>query len=387
MLRIGILTPRSTLYPTMGFDILNGLKAGFAQLQLADNITLFTENIGFGTDEPEIYTKAEKMILGDNADIVIACCDSRIAAMLQPLFTAAGKLLLAVNMGANLPESWQAHENTIVHSLNFCFNTALTGTLAAANKTAALAASYFEAGYNQVFTMLTRFQQKGGSILYNHITHLKPEHFTLQPLQELMASQNGTRNLLCLFSADMAALFYNEMAAIQQSQHCNLFVSPMMLEETLAAELNKKVLLKDVQGYTPWLAALNNDHNRLFIEAYTAAQGKPANIFALLGWDTALLIDCFAKQLVLNNNNTPKAVKAMGAEPPLPSPRGWIKLDPATNHIYGPAWLVKGSNYFELQVEENNSLDMDAEWKSFSEEVALSPNEIHSAWRNTYLCI
>jgi branched-chain amino acid transport system substrate-binding protein len=387
MLRIGILTPRSTLYPTMGFDILNGLKAGFAQHNLANDITLFTENIGFGTDEPEIYTKAEKMILGDNADVVIACCDSRIAAMLQPLFAAAGKLLLVTNVGANLPEDWQPHPTTITHSLNLCFNTSLTGGLAAAHGTGALAASYYDAGYNQVFTMVTRFQQKGGRILYNHVTHLKAENFTLQPLRQLMAHEQGTQNLLCLFCADMAELFYKEMAQIQQNQHCDLYVAPMMLEETLADDLKKEVPLKNVQGYTPWLSSLTNANNQTFVTAYQAAQGKRPNIFALLGWDTALLIDQFAKHLAANNGNTVNAVKDMGQAPQLPSPRGWIKLDPVSNHIYGPAWWVKGSNYFDLTIEENSTLDIAAEWKSFKEEVMLPANELHSAWRNTYLCI
>jgi branched-chain amino acid transport system substrate-binding protein len=386
MLRIGILTPRSTLYPTMGFDILNGLKAGFAQHNLA-NVTLFTENIGFGTDEPEIYTKAEKLILGDNVDVVIACCDSRIAAMLQPLFAAAGKLLLVTNMGANLPEDWQPHPTTITHSLNFCFNTSLTGALAAANGTGALAASYYDAGYNQVYTILTRFQQKGGSILYNHVTHLKNEHFTLQPLQQFMASENGTPNLLCLFCADMAELFYKAIVQIQQEQAANLFVSPMMLEESLASSLKQQVLLKNVQGYTPWLSTFTNANNQAFVGAYQAAQGKSPNIFSLLGWDTALLLDGFAKALVAHNNNTASAIKAMGEAPPLPSPRGWIKLDPLTNHVYGPAYLIKGSNHFDLTVEENNNLDIDAEWKNFKEEVMLPSAETSSAWRNTYLCI
>jgi branched-chain amino acid transport system substrate-binding protein len=387
MLRIGILTPRSTLYPTMGFDIINGLKAGFSQLNLSNDINLVTENIGFGTDEAEIYTKAEKMLLGDNADIVIACCDSRIAAMLQPLFDAAGKLLLVTNVGANLPESWQAHPTTIVHSLNFCFNTALTGGLAATNGTAALAASYYDAGYNQVFSMLTRFQQKGGNILFNYITHLETKHFSLQPLQEFMASEKGTSNLLCLFCADMAALFYKEMAKIQQGQNCNLFVAPMMLEESLAKELNNEVLLTNIQGYTPWLAALSNANNQQFIKACQAAQGKQPNMFTLLGWDSTLIVEQFSVQLKLNGNDTVNAIKAMGSGQPLPSPRGWIKLDPSSNHIYGPAWLVKGSNYFDLVIDENSSLNIDAEWKSFTAEIALSPTEIHSAWRNTYLCI
>jgi hypothetical protein len=77
----------------------------------------------------------------------------------------------------------------------------------------------------------------------------------------------------------------------------------------------------------------------------------------------------------------------MGTGQALPSPRGWIKLDPLSNHIYGPAWLVKASNHFELNIEENSPLDFDAEWKSFKAEVALAATDIHSAWRNTYLCI
>ncbi|MFC4263412.1 ABC transporter substrate-binding protein [Ferruginibacter yonginensis] len=385
MLRIGMLTPRSTLYPTISFDMLNGLKAGFEQLNFND-FTLFTENIGFGTDESEIYTKAEKMILGDNADVVIACCDSRIAAMLQPLFAAAGKLLLVTNMGANLPEDWQPHPTTITHSLNFCFNTSLTGALAATAGTGALAASYYDAGYNQVYTTLTRFQQKGGSILYNHVTHLKNEHFTLAPLQAFMASEQGTPNLLCLFCADMAELFYKAVAAIQLSQEANLFVSPMMLEESLASNLKHQVLLKNVQGYTPWLSTFTNTNNQAFVATYEAVYGKRPNVFAVLGWDTALLLDRFNKELAIHKN-TAAAIKAMGEAPPLPSPRGWIKLDPLTNHIYGPANLVKASNYFDLTIDENSNLEIDDEWQRFKEEVMLPSPETSSAWRNTYLCI
>jgi branched-chain amino acid transport system substrate-binding protein len=387
MLRIGMLTPRSSLYPTMAFDVLNGLKAGFAQLNMSNDITLITDSIGFGTDEAEIYTKAEKMLLGDNADVVIACCDSRIAAMLQPLFTAANKLLLVTNPGANLPESWQAQPTSIVHSLNFCFNTAFTGALAAANGTAAMAASYYDAGYNQVYCMLTNFQQNGGSILYNHVTHLQTDQFTLRPLSEFMASENGTQNLVCLFSADMAALFYREMGTIQKNQPCNLFVAPMMLEETLIKELNNEVAIDHVQGYTPWVSTLGNSHNRQFVPAYQAMHGKQPNLFALLGWDTALLIEQFSQQLKSNNHNTASAVKAMGNGAAMASPRGWIKLDPASNHIYGPAYLVKADNHFDLTIEENNGMDVDAEWKNFTAAMVMGPNEIHSAWRNTYLCI
>jgi branched-chain amino acid transport system substrate-binding protein len=387
MLRIGILTPRSTLYPTMGFDILSGLKIGFAKYNISNEITLVTENIGFGTDEPEIYTKAEKMLLGENADVVIVCCDSRIAAMLQSLFTAAGKLLLVVNMGANLPEGWQAEPTTITHSLNFCFCASLTGKLAAVNQSGALVASFYDAGYNQVFSMVTRFQQQNSKILYNHVTHLKPENFTLLPLQQFLASEPQVQSLLCLFSADMAELFYKEMPALQQNHHCDIFVSPMLLEEALINSIKNNSSIKNVQGYTPWKIELSNNNNKQFITAYESAENKKPNVFALLGWDTALIIDSFYQQLKANNNNTAKAVEAMHTQPILPSPRGWIKLDAATNHIYGPAWLVNTNNNFEITIQEDNPLNIDEEWKSYKDEIFLAPTELHSAWRNTYLCI
>jgi branched-chain amino acid transport system substrate-binding protein len=387
MLRIGVLTPRSSLYPTIGFDIINGLKTGFAQMRYTNETTIITDNIGFGIDEAEIYTKAEKMLLGDNADIVIACCDSRIAAMLQPLFTTAGKLLLVTNPGANLPEGWQASPNTIVHSLNFCFNTSLTGSLPAANNTAAMATSYYDAGYNQVYCMVTSFQQNGGQMLYNHVTHLKDDQFTLAPLRDFMAGENPAKNLLCLFSGDMAARFYHEMAEIQQNQRCNLYVSPMMLEEGMLTDLGNEITVDNIQGYTPWLSTLSNTNNQQFVAAWQTAYGKQPNIFALQGWDTALIIEQFTNQLQLHNNHTANAVKAMGSGAAMASPRGWIKLDPASNHIYGPAWLVKSNGNFIIEIEENSSTDIEAEWKKFTSEMALSPTEIHSAWRNTYLCI
>jgi branched-chain amino acid transport system substrate-binding protein len=371
----------------MGFDLINGLKAGLDHVNLLSAVTFFTDNIGYGTDEAEIYTKAEKMLLSDNADVVIACCDSRIAAMLQPLFTAAGKLLLITNMGANLPEGWQPQPTTIVHSLNFCFYASLTGALAAPHETAAMTASYYDGGYNQVYTMVTRFQQNGGRILYNHVTHLETKQFTLQPLQQFIASENGTRNLLCLFSADMAALFYREMEAIQQIQPCNLFVAPMMLDATLAADLNNEVKLTNVQGYTAWLPALKNTHNQTFLQAYQTAQGKLPNIFSLLGWDSALIIEQLVNHLQINNNNIASAVTAMANGSSMNSPRGWIKLDPATHHIYGPARLVKASNKFELDIEEQDHLNIDAAWHSFTQELGFSATDSHSGWRNTYLCI
>ena len=145
MLRTGILMPRSTLFPSLGLDILNGLKENLKKQGLYEKIKLFTDNIGFGVNEQEIYTKAEKMLLQDDVDIAIVCADTRIAEMLQPLFTSSNKILLMVNFGVNFPDNWQPAPTTITHSLNFCMHAGLTAKLAAleTNKKAINVVSYY----------------------------------------------------------------------------------------------------------------------------------------------------------------------------------------------------------------------------------------------------
>ena len=56
---IGVLLPRSVEYPSMAFDLLDGLRLNFKRLGLTD-YQLYTENIGFG-ENPEInFAAAEK---------------------------------------------------------------------------------------------------------------------------------------------------------------------------------------------------------------------------------------------------------------------------------------------------------------------------------------
>ncbi len=62
MLRVGVLLPRSSLFPALGLDILNGIKSCLKHNDVQGAVTFLTDNIGFGIEEAEIYTKAERLI-------------------------------------------------------------------------------------------------------------------------------------------------------------------------------------------------------------------------------------------------------------------------------------------------------------------------------------
>lgn len=378
MLRIGILMPRSTLFPALGLDILNGLKQSLKEQQLFDEVKLLTDNIGFGIEEPEIYTKAEKMLLQEDADMVIVCADVRIAEMLQPLFTASNKILMVVHFGANLPDSWQAAPTTITHSLNFCLHAGLTGRLAAqeTNKQTINTISYYDGGYHQCFCMITRNQASGGVPCLNHITHLKVEEFTLAPVAAYLGEHSDTHTLLCLFAAEQAERFYREIQPLQEQHLLNLYVTPMMLEGSLKKTLGEGFSIKNVKGYIPWHASLENEHNQVF-KKYTA------NYFSLLGWDAGLIIAALLPQMNGEETDAAALVKSLSGKT-FNSPRGWLKMDPVTQYTYGPSYLATCGGNFEVTLGTEIET-IEEEWSNFTK--TPMPVGESSGWRNTYLCI
>lgn len=381
MLRVGVLLPRSTLFPAFGLDILNGIKICLKHYNLSDNFKLLTENIGFGIEEAEVYAKAEKLILQEDADVVVAVADLTVAELLEPLFTSSNKILLMVTMGAGIPDRWHAAPTTIIHSLNLSFHARLTGKLAAEeseNKKGTYVLSYYDAGYRHTYSMMTSHQQNGGEPMYTHVTHLKAEQFTLEPLVEFLTQHEDVRTLLCLFTSDMASQFYEAITPLQQQLQLQIYASPMLLE---AYPLTAPA--PSVKGYTCWLPDINNDANTLFKDLFKKATNKEANLFGVLGWDAGLLLKGIAEQYQQDNTNAATVVPAL-SQTTYNSPRGWMKLDAKTYHTYSPSWLLtvaaNGTNK-----ESNELMTTGEEWSAFTAE--QYPENSTSGWRNTYLCI
>lgn len=381
MLRVGVLLPRSTLFPAFGLDILNGIKICLKHHNLSENFKLFIENIGFGIEEAEVYAKAEKLLLQEDTDIVVAVADLTVAELLEPLFTSSNKILLIVSMGAGIPDRWQPAPTTIIHSLNLSFHARLTGKLAASedeNKKGAYALSYYDAGYRHTYSMMTSHQHNGGEPMYTHVTHLKAEQFTLAPLEEFLTEHADVKKLLCLFTSDMAGQFYEAITPLQEKLQLQLYASPMLLEAyplTSAAP--------SIKGYTCWLPELDNPANTLYKGLFKTAANKEATLFGVLGWDTGLLLKAIQEQCRENNTKAATVIPAL-AQNTYYSPRGWMKLDAKTHHTYSPSWLLAlSANGKHKEIKE--LLTTENEWNGFTNE--QYPENATSGWRNTYLCI
>ncbi len=382
MFKIGILLPRSTVYPLIGYDFLDGFKTYLIEFGLNDKVEVTTENIGFGLDEAEVYSKNEELILKNNADIVIAFIDGRYAEMLQPLYFATGKILILVNMGAYYPDIVTTNSNVIFLNYSIAFNSMLTGKLAASeNKLKAImATSFYDGGYLPGHAMINRYLQLGGALVSNFVSHFKPSNFDITPIKNVIETSPETQTLLCLYSGDVSPLFYKEISLLQKTKELHLYVSPMMLDETLKTILGDEFTINNAKGYTAWYSQLDNQQNTLFKEKFEQQTNRQVGIFSLLGWEAGMLL----QQINIMKEDGKKSTEIIAnlTGQVLQSPRGWLKLDKNTNETYGPSYLITVQDNFDLSVKKCFE-NVEEDRTTF---IANKPEGGSSGWRNTYLC-
>lgn len=381
-MKTGLLLPRSTIYPLIGVDFADGCKTYLQQRQIAPSFEILTDNIGFGLDEAEVYSKNEEMLLKHTADVVVAFLDGRSAEMLQPLFTATNKILLLVNMGAHFLYDAIASPTTLHHTFDTAFNSRLTGKLAAEENhlNGIMATSYYDGGYLQCYAMVSRYMQAGGNIGYNFISHFKSAEFTMKPLEDFINANPGYDTLLCLYSGDVSPKVFNELSAWQQTKNLHLYLSPMMLDESLKDASGVTVNMKQAKGYTAWHPALDNEHNNSFKKVFSETTGRKAGIFSLLGWETGILLEEIQK-MMKEGNKAREIVKAL-QQKTFSSPRGWMKIDPQANQTFSPSYLASCNGNFDFTIEQCIE-ETSEERKNFFTE---KPEGAASGWRNTYLC-
>jgi len=382
MFTIGLLLPGSTLYPSIGMDFLQGMRAGFKFHQYPPT-DIKVELISFGLKDDEIYAAAEKLLLISNADVVVAYAGDHHAEKLAPLFAAAGKLLVITNAGASYPLYSERISHTIFHSFNDCLCAFLTGKYAARREGghgAIMATSFFDGGYTHAHAMNNAFTLAGGQIMHNFVSHFKKEEFNTDTLTAFIKDNPDTRKILALYSGDMARLFWEKMLPVQQEHNLQWYVSPMMLDCTPGDFTETRPAAPDMCGYTNWLPGLENETNREFKQFFNAESGKDPDLFSMQGWESAQVIMQYL-EIRQGTNSTETAIDLLKAEK-INSPRGELVLN-EQRHIIGPAHFATSTG--NLQVTITDSITgLDQVWV---EMCAQMPQDNVSAWRNTYLCI
>ncbi|WP_130736562.1 ABC transporter substrate-binding protein [Flavobacterium sp. J27] len=382
MQKIGVLLPRSTYYETINFDIYQGLKFGLENLKNKE-YKIIIENIGFGAEKQQCYRAAEKLLLEEDVSIVVAYIGHRTAELLRPLFLAANKMLLVLDAGANLPNEWPSCPNIIYHSLHNALGARLAAQKAVNDgfNEGALITGYYDGGYLHTYSISKSFEDFNGKIVFNHATGYKIEDFSMEPLQSHLNTYPNTA-LLSLFSGDFVQWYFKEIEKHFKNHNVPIYLSPFGMEESM---LEQAVFpSNNVKGIISWSKKINNPENRIFIETLENS-GKKPNIFSLISWESASIIDKILDLLDLHKNNLIDVCSGL-AEFKFNSPRGIVTFEAKTNTTLSPlfeAKLIEKNGFCEIEIEKS----IPHYKEEFEKLASFELENINSAWYNSYTCI
>lgn len=383
MQTIGFLLPRSNFYQSISFDLHEGLRSGLKQIG-RDDIRIVTENIGYGSDKQICYRAAEKLLMEENASVIVAYIGHRSAQLLRPLFLATNKILIVLDAGAHLPDEWTECPNIIYHSLHNSFGAFLASKRAVKDGclTGGMVTGYYDGGYLQTVAIFNGFQNAGGTICFNHATgHLK-EEFTVLPLKNHLEQFPGSA-FLSVFSGEFAQWYFSMLKEIFERDKIAVYLPPFGLEEIMLN--NAAYPGNNVKGVAAWSRNIESKENSLFMNTIHETNKTP-NLFSLISWECAHIV---AKTLDLikehksNVHEITFELKKIEFE----GPRGKIYFHQKTNTTIAPLYeatiVLENSNACKLRIDSKISPSSE----DFDKLLGQQLDGVNSAWYNSYICI
>ncbi len=372
-LKIGFLLPRSTDYPRMGFDMLDGLKCRLKAAGHGD-VQFLTENIGYGEDQKLSYAKAEKFLMEDAVDMLIVYSSQMNAEALYPLANVAGQPIIFLDAGMQFP-------NEKVPEL--CYHISLQGLNACkqAGKMAGkggrkvlMASSFYEGGYAGPFCSVKGLEESGGAVCANFVSVHKISEFNIDIYLGHLENA-GAESVMAHFSIYLCDLFMKALkAAGGKAVGLPFYCGPFMGEEQMLEQAPYPG--GEFHVVMPWARGVENAAQTSFLEMIKKEKNKEANIFHLLGWEAGIVAARVASEGA-------GSLKGWRYE----SPRGNVTFHPETNQTYAPLYkamiVANGPGNCKIEVKGTIAINADEHIKVQIER----PEGVVSGWKNNYLCI
>jgi len=376
--KVGLLQPISNIYPQMGRNLINGLNLYAKEAQ--QNYVIINEQPDFGSFSLE--NKVLKLIESDRVDIITGIVSEAVSGNLKQILNKNNILFIANHVGANLPQS-HAHCRRVIHnSLNYWQANWAMGAWSAKNlgKNAYIASSFYESGYDALFAFNQGFESEGGKILKTRITNLPSEMKNTGNIYSdikyvrpdfVFGSYSGSEAIDFMAGYRSAGLFNN----------IPLVGSGFMVDDSILPQLGSNSV--GLKSCMPWALGLQNDANKSFASAYKMMNGRKPDAFALLGYETGILID---KILTASNGNLCDNNRLNEKLPQIKieTPRGKLTYISGTQYFNSPLYLREVQSHgFKLQNRIINKMPPVSET---IENLALDSQELKTGWLNPYLC-
>jgi len=327
--RVGFMLPYTGTYAQLGIAIENGFRlalAGQGGKLGGREVEYF--KVDDESNPAKATDNANKIITRDKVDVVVGTVHSGVAMGLIKVARETGSLVLIPNAGANAATGELCSPNVFRTSFSNWQPTHPLGKVMVGNghKKAVFITWKYAAGEEALASFAEGYRAAGGSIVKELFVPFPNVEFQAL-LTEIAALQPDA--VACFFAGGGAVKFVKDYAAAGLKQKIPLYGSGFLTEGVLAAQGEAA---EGVMTTLHYADSLDNARNAAFRSAYRDAYGTDADVYAVQGYDTGLLLIQALEKTGGDITDREAVIAAMeGAV--IDSPRGQWTMSKAHNPV------------------------------------------------------
>lgn len=326
--KVGVLLPYTGTYAELGDAITNGMKLAIdthgGQLGGREVEYIIVDSEANPGRAPQ---NASKLIVGEGVDFLVGPVHSGVAMGMLKVAREEGTITIIPNAGLNAAtrelcapnvfrtsfSAWQishpmgqiavdrGYDRVVTMAWNYSFGK---------QSVEAFEEGYTEAGGTVVERILTPFPEVEFQAYLTEIASLKPDA------------------VFVFYAGGGAVKFVKDFAALGLNQSIQL-LGTFLTDGTLEAQGDAAEGILTVLHYAD---GLDNPVDRQFRASYQARFGKPADVYAVQGYDTGLLLVVGMEAVGGNTEDEAALIAAMEAAE-IDSPRGRFTFSQAHHPI------------------------------------------------------
>lgn len=382
-IKIGFLTPYSSIYPNLTPNIINGFYSAIPQ-QYQNLFTFIPEYIKQGGGKV-ILEATQKLIQFNNVDIISGFVSYKKVPELVPLIEKRNKLALFFDFGEYIPYTQQISDRIFFNSFQLWQSEYALGAWAQKEfgDKGAIVMPLYDSGYHLQNSFRQGTISEGSQLIDYHILpYVEGKSQVKGQLDNLFEKfrNEPPAYIHTLFCGTEATEFLEEFAKSGLAGNIPLIISAHMASEEIISEICNLNLT--AYSASMWDYEAQDVANDQFKKRFVAQTGSKANLFALMGYEMGLLF----MQLIpdLQKRDWNKVIKNMRNES-VKSPRGernfFLDSDYATPLINIEKIRLNNNKVQKMVISQGRSL-------KYNDQIF---NEIHqeciSGWHNPYLCV
>jgi branched-chain amino acid transport system substrate-binding protein len=376
-LKIGILIPKSDMYPTLGMDLLNGLKLAFSKAEaFLESPTFVIENIGVAADD-QVLRSAEKLILQEDVDLSIAFCGVLLLPQLARLQEQYKRPLIHLDLGGRVYNKEHCNPYVLHHTLNLWQSSYAAGQYAAEHfgKKCLLAVSFYDGAYHMTETFNRGFASKGGSIAKFFVANADYKQETFEGLFRSIQEEEPDF-IYGIFSYKEGVKFLKAYANSEYNDRIPIVANPSLTDEAIASE---DYDIQHIESIASWSFDDEDPTMQNFISEYKSLYQIPVSVISLLGYEVGLTLgECLTTEGTLIARLEDALIgKSMH------TPRGMLKYN-LFNESQIDEFKIRKFEFNEVQYHNNITGTINS---SFTEKLQEELKELPAnGWQNPYLC-